>query len=55
MIMIKEKEIFIIAGEPSGDQHAARYVEEHKKLNSDLIFNSFGQKELREVSTNLNL
>ena len=53
MIMIKEKEIFIIAGEPSGDQHAARYVEEHKKLNSDLLFNSFGQKKLREVSTNL--
>ena len=53
MIMIKKKEIFVIAGEPSGDQHAARYVEEHKKLNSDLIFNSFGQKKLREVSTNL--
>jgi len=25
-----EKNIFIIAGEPSGDEHAANYVNEHK-------------------------
>ena len=29
--MNKVKNIFIIAGEPSGDQHAANYVKEHKK------------------------
>ena len=51
--MNKEKEILIITGEPSGDQHAARYIKEHLRINSNLIFNSFGQKELKEISTNL--
>ena len=35
------KNIFIIAGESSGDQHAANYVNEHKKLNPDTQIYSY--------------
>ena len=51
--MNKQKRIFIIAGESSGDQHAARYVSEHEKMNPDIIFDAFGQKELKNTSANL--
>ena len=51
--MSKQKRILIIAGESSGDQHAARYVREHEKMNPDIIFDAFGQKELRSTSANL--
>ena len=51
--MNKQKRIFIIAGESSGDQHAACYVREHEKINPDIIFDAFGQKELRSTSANL--
>ena len=41
------KHIFIIAGESSGDQHAANYVKEHKKLNPNIYFSAIGQQELK--------
>ena len=47
------KRIFIIAGETSGDQHAADYVRNHKKENTEIIFDAFGQRELKEVCDNL--
>ena len=37
----KQKRILIIAGESSGDQHAARYVREHEKMNPEIIFDAF--------------
>ena len=43
-----KKNIFIIAGESSGDQHAARYVREHKKINPNLIFRGVGRNELKK-------
>ncbi|MEC8085681.1 MAG: lipid-A-disaccharide synthase [Pseudomonadota bacterium] len=52
MTINKRKRILIIAGESSGDQHAARYVREHQKMNPDIIFDAFGQKELKSVATN---
>ena len=52
MSMNKQKRIMIIAGESSGDQHAARYVREHEKLNPDIIFDAFGQKELKNTTAN---
>ena len=53
MTMNEQKRILIIAGESSGDQHAARYVREHEKMNPEIIFDAFGQKELRSTSANL--
>ena len=53
MTINKQKRIFIIAGEPSGDQHAASYVSEHERNNTNIIFDAFGQKELRSTSANL--
>ena len=50
MTINKQKRILIIAGESSGDQHAARYVREHEKINPDIIFDAFGQKELESTS-----
>ena len=52
MTMNKQKRILIIAGESSGDQHAARYVIEHEKMNPDIIFDAFGQKELESTNAN---
>ena len=52
MTMNKQKRILIIAGESSGDQHAARYVREHEKINPDIIFDAFGQKELESTAAN---
>jgi lipid-A-disaccharide synthase len=43
------KNIFVIAGESSGDQHAANYVNEHKKLNPDIKFTAIGQQELKKA------
>ena len=51
--MSSKKRIFILAGESSGDQHAACYVREHKEKNKDIIFDAFGQKELKKVNANL--
>ena len=52
MTMNKQKRILIVAGESSGDQHAAHYVREHGKMNPDIIFDAFGQKELKSIVTN---
>ena len=51
--MNKQKRVLIIAGESSGDQHAASYVRQHQKINPDIIFDAFGQKELKSTSANL--
>ncbi len=51
--MRKMKNIFIIAGESSGDQHAANYVEEHKKLDPNIIFTAIGQGELKKTGANI--
>tara|TARA_B100000035_G_scaffold315242_1_gene334658 strand:+ start:224 stop:1354 length:1131 start_codon:yes stop_codon:yes gene_type:complete len=51
--MSNKKRIFIIAGESSGDQHAACYVREHKENNKDITFDAFGQKELKKVNANI--
>ena len=47
------KHIFIIAGESSGDQHAANYVKEHKKLNPNIYFSAIGQQELKNEGINI--
>ena len=43
--MNNQKRIFIIAGESSGDNHAADYIKEHSKINSNIRFDAFGQNE----------
>ena len=48
-----EKNIFIIAGEPSGDEHAANYVNEHKKINSNINFSAIGQQALKNSGVNI--
>jgi len=47
------KNIFVIAGESSGDQHAANYVNEHKKLNPDIKFTAIGQQELKKTGSDI--
>jgi len=47
------KKIFIIAGESSGDQHAANYVNEHKKLNPDTKFTAIVQQELKKTGSDI--
>jgi len=47
------KRIFIIAGESSGDQHAANYVKEHKKINSNIKFSAIGQDELQKEGVDI--
>ena len=36
--------IFVVAGESSGDQHAANYVKEHKKVNPEAVFTAICRK-----------
>tara|TARA_Y100000590_G_scaffold200073_2_gene227297 strand:+ start:41228 stop:42361 length:1134 start_codon:yes stop_codon:yes gene_type:complete len=48
-----KKHIFIIAGESSGDQHAASYVREHKKINKDVYFSAIGQQDLLNEGVDL--
>ena len=48
-----KKNIFLIAGESSGDQHAAKYVNEHKKLNPNIDFTGVGQSALKNEGVNL--
>lgn len=45
--------IFISAGEPSGDMHAARLVRELKKLRNGLGFIGLGGKDLRKEGVHL--
>ena len=47
------KKIFIIAGESSGDQHAANYVREHKKINPNIKFSAIGQDELKKEGVDI--
>jgi lipid-A-disaccharide synthase len=47
------KKVFIIAGEPSGDQHAAAYIKEHLKINKDISFIAFGQSEIKKTNANV--
>lgn len=48
--MMDKKNIFIIAGESSGDQHAAAYIKEHLKVNKDISFVAFGQSEIKKTN-----
>jgi len=48
-----KKNIFIIAGEPSGDQHAAAYIKEHLKVNKDISFVAYGQSEIKKTNANV--
>ncbi len=48
-----KKHIFIIAGESSGDQHAASYVKAHRKLNSNIHFSAIGQQELENEDVDI--
>lgn len=48
--MMNKKNIFIIAGESSGDQHAAAYIKEHLKVNKDISFVAFGQSEIKKTN-----
>ena len=50
---MSRKHIFIIAGESSGDQHAANYVKEHRKLNSNIDFSAIGQQELKNEGVDI--
>ena len=45
--------IFVVAGESSGDQHAANYVKEHKKVNPEAVFTAIGQQELNNSGANI--
>jgi lipid-A-disaccharide synthase len=47
---MNKKNIFIIAGESSGDQHAAAYIKEHLKVNKDISFVAFGQSEIKKTN-----
>ena len=51
--MNKYKRIFIIAGESSGDKHAASYVNEQLNKDSQITFDAFGQKELKKTAANV--
>jgi lipid-A-disaccharide synthase len=51
--MNNEKKIFIIAGEPSGDQHAADYIKEHSKISPHIHFYAFGQNEIKKTNAKI--
>ena len=51
--MTKERNIFIIAGESSGDQHAAEYIKNHKLINPEVIFTAIGQQEVKKTGAHL--
>ncbi len=51
--MNNQSNIFIIAGEPSGDQHAANYINEHLNINSNISFTAFGQNEVKKTQAKL--
>ena len=51
--MNDNRRIFIIAGESSGDKHAASYVNEQLNKDSKIIFDAFGQKELKKTAANV--
>ncbi len=47
------KSIFISAGEASGDAHAARMIEELKKLDDELTFVGMGGENMRRAGVNI--
>ena len=51
--MTNKKNIFIIAGEPSGDQHAAKYINMHKSMNSNVSFSAIGQQEVQKTGAQM--
>ena len=51
--MNDQKRIFVIAGESSGDQHAAEYIKKHTNINQNIIFDAFGQNEIKKTNANL--
>ena len=53
MAMSDQKRIFVIAGESSGDQHAAEYIKKHTNINQNIIFDAFGQNEIKKTNANL--
>ena len=53
MTMNKQRRIFVIAGEPSGDQHAAKYIKKHADINPNIIFDAFGQNDIKKTNANL--
>ena len=51
--MTNKKNIFIIAGESSGDQHAANYINMHKSMNSNVCFSAIGQQEVQKTGAEM--
>jgi lipid-A-disaccharide synthase len=51
--MSEQKRIFVIAGESSGDQHAAEYIRKHANINRNIIFDAFGQNEIKKTNASL--
>ena len=51
--MNEKKRIFVIAGEPSGDSHAAEYIKKHADMNPNIIFDAFGQNDIKKTNANL--
>ena len=51
--MSSQKRIFIIAGEPSGDHHAADYIKEHSNINPLINFDAFGQNEIEKTKAKI--
>ena len=51
--MNNQKRIFIVAGEPSGDQHAADYIREHSSINPNINFDAFGQNEIEKTNAKI--
>ena len=51
--MNEKKRIFVIAGEPSGDQHAAEYIKKHTDINPNIISDAFGQNDIKKTNANL--
>ena len=51
--MNNQKRIFIVAGEPSGDHHAADYIKEHSSINPNIHFDAFGQNEIERTNAKI--
>lgn len=48
-----KKKIFIIAGESSGDQHGADYIQKHLSSDENILFTAIGQDEIKKLPVNL--
>ncbi len=51
--MNNQKRVLIIAGEPSGDHHAADYIKEHLNINPNINFDAFGQNEIEKTKARI--